>query len=173
MGNFLETLYEGATNLLGSAVSGVTGGILSKEIVKGALGSVLGISSAEITEEHAKKVQMDVELKKKYESKINDMAFEQVKLHANDTQSARDMYAKKSDMADKIAMRIMTWNLTFISILVAVNVMATIWLDVALVGVICSVIGTVIGALIAERSSVVNFFFSKGIPTVKEIKEGK
>lgn len=100
-------------------------------------------------------------------------AIEQVEVYDNteykeylaDIQNAREMY-KEADhgMADAIAKRVIDWNLIIIMALVGIQVLAVYYIESTIAAVVTGVIGTITGALINERSTVINFFFgsSKG-----------
>ena len=82
-----------------------------------------------------------------------------------DIQDAREMYEKTGhEQADKIADKIINWNLLIILALVVIQVLVIMYVDGQVAAVITGIVGTVVGALINERNTVVNFFFgsSKG-----------
>jgi len=81
-------------------------------------------------------------------------------LYYADLASARDMY-KSTDhsQADKIADNVMKFNLIIIVIMVAIQVLVIMYVEGQIAAVITGVVGTITGALLAERSAVVNFFF--------------
>jgi len=80
---------------------------------------------------------------------------------------AREMYEKTNhDTADKLADRVMKWNLPVILALVLINIASVIYLkeNGTVIAIISNFIGMAMGQLFTERQSVVNFFFgsSKG-----------
>lgn len=82
-----------------------------------------------------------------------------------DKQSAREMYQNTDhNMADSIANKIINWNLWIMLILVAVQVLVIMYVDGQVAAVVTGIVGTITGALINERNTVVNFFYgsSKG-----------
>lgn len=82
-----------------------------------------------------------------------------------DVADARKTYREADHaMADSIAKRVIDWNLVIIMALVAVQVLAVYFIESTIAAVVTGVIGTITGALINERSTVINFFFgsSKG-----------
>lgn len=80
--------------------------------------------------------------------------------YLKDVQNARSMYQSGSHgMADSIAKKIINWNLVIIMGLVLIQVFVIMKVDGQIAAVITGVVGTVIGALISERNTVVNFFF--------------
>lgn len=90
---------------------------------------------------------------------------EEYKDYLADIQNARAMYKETDhEMADDIAGKIINWNLVIIMALVGVQVYVIISVDGQVAAVITGVVGTVVGSLINERNTVVNFFFgsSKG-----------
>jgi hypothetical protein len=97
----------------------------------------------------------------------------QLELYYADLHSARDMYKEKSDMADDIAEKIINWNLWLLLVLVIVQVLVIMFVDGQIAAVVTGVVGTITGALINERNTVVNFFFgsSKGSKD-KDKKDG-
>ena len=77
-----------------------------------------------------------------------------------DVQDARDMYKSTGHtQADKIADKIINWNLLIIMALVVIQVLVIMFVDGQIAAVITGIVGTVVGALINERNTVVNFFF--------------
>jgi hypothetical protein len=80
--------------------------------------------------------------------------------YLKDVQDAREMYENTDHkQADKIADKIINWNLIIILALVIIQVLVIMYVDGQVAAVITGVVGTVIGALINERNTVVNFFF--------------
>jgi len=98
---------------------------------------------------------------------------QELELYYADLASARDMYKEKSDMADDIAKKIINWNLWLLLVLVIVQVLVIMFVDGQIAAVVTGVVGTITGALINERNTVVNFFFgsSKGSKD-KDKKDG-
>lgn len=82
-----------------------------------------------------------------------------------DVQDAREMYESTDhEQADKIAEKIINYNLWILLVLVLIQVVVIMYVEGQIAAVITGVIGTITGALINERNTVVNFFFgsSKG-----------
>jgi hypothetical protein len=82
-----------------------------------------------------------------------------------DVQDAREMYENTDhSQADAIADKIINYNLWILLALVVIQVVVIMYVDGQIAAVITGVIGTITGALINERNTVVNFFFgsSKG-----------
>jgi hypothetical protein len=80
-------------------------------------------------------------------------------IYVQDVQDARKMYKHKSATADHIAKGIMNYNLLIILLLVTIEVIVIAKVDGQIAAVITGVIGTITGALINERTTVVNFFY--------------
>lgn len=83
----------------------------------------------------------------------------ELELYYADLDSARDMYKEKSDMADSVAKKIIDWNLWILLALVVIQVLVIMFVDGQIAAVVTGVVGTITGALINERNTVVNFFF--------------
>lgn len=83
----------------------------------------------------------------------------ELELYYADLDSARDMYKEKSDMADSVAKKIIDWNLWILLALVIIQVLVIMFVDGQIAAVVTGVVGTITGALINERNTVVNFFF--------------
>ena len=117
------------------------------------ISSVLNSKASEISSEDAEHLEV---LLKNYD--------EERAYHLGNTESAREMYAEKSDTADFIAHKVIKENLISIALLVIIQVLAIIFVEGPVAAVITGVIGTIVGALINERNTVINFFFgsSKG-----------
>lgn len=81
-----------------------------------------------------------------------------------DLKSARDMYSSSHAQADKIADNVIKYNLFIVLFMVLVQCVVIMYIDGKVAAVITGIVGTVTGALIQERNTVINFFFgsSKG-----------
>lgn len=85
-----------------------------------------------------------------------------------DVEAARKMYASTDhETADTIAMKIIKENLWILLLMVAIQVVVVVYVEGQVAAVITGVIGTVTGALINERNTIVNFFFGSS----KELKD--
>lgn len=94
---------------------------------------------------------------KQYEAEYKD--------YLADVQDAREMYENTDhSQADAIANKIINYNLWILLGLVIIQVVVIMYVEGQVAAVITGVIGTITGALINERNTVVNFFFgsSKG-----------
>lgn len=105
-----------------------------------------------------------------YKFKIAVMADSHIseQLRAADIKSARDSYKVHHEQADKVAQSIMAKNLPTIFILVLVNVASVCGakyfnMPGEVLAIISNLIGIVIGQLLAERQSVVGFFFGSSL----------
>ena len=88
---------------------------------------------------------------------------EEYKAYLADVQDARDMYKVKSDTADQIAKKIMNQNIYIVSLLVVVEIGVIAFVEGKIAAVIAGVVGTITGALINERTTVVNFFYGSSL----------
>jgi len=91
---------------------------------------------------------------------LHDQEIEELDKRLNDLQDARDMYEKKSEMADYIARRVTLYNLPIIFLLVIALIVCT-WLlkDNVLLALISSTITGVVTYLFNERQTLITFFF--------------
>ena len=117
------------------------------------ISSVISSKASEISSEDAKSLEV---LLKNYD--------EERAYHLANTESAREMYAEKSDTADFIANKVIKENLILITVLVVIQVLVIMFVEGQVAAVVTGVVGTIVGALINERNTVINFFFgsSKG-----------
>jgi len=97
------------------------------------------------------------------EKKLNEAKVDydsELELYYEDLKSARDMY-KSTDhaQADKIADNVIKFNLIIILLMVVIQVLVILYIDGQIAAVITGVVGTITGALLNERSTVINFFF--------------
>ena len=103
--------------------------------------------------------QGDVESKKILEEAKADYQSE-MEMYYADLQNARDMY-KETDhtQADKIADNVIKYNLIIVLVMVVIQVLVIMYIEGQVAAVITGVVGTVTGALLQERNTVINFFF--------------
>lgn len=84
----------------------------------------------------------------------------ELELHLENTKSAREMYVSTDhETADFIATKVIKENLFILLGLVLVQAAVVIFIQGQVAAIITSVVGTITGALINERSTVINFFF--------------
>lgn len=83
----------------------------------------------------------------------------------DNTKDARAMYQKSNDMADKVADRIIRFNLPIGFLLLAINALFTYYMQdhAALISGLSTLIGAVVHALLKERQDVINFFFGSSM----------
>ena len=82
-----------------------------------------------------------------------------------DLKSARNMYQSTDhEQADKIADNVIKYNLFIVMLMVVIQCLVIMFVDGKVAAVITGIVGTVTGALLQERNTVINFFFgsSKG-----------
>lgn len=82
-----------------------------------------------------------------------------------DLKSARDMYRSTDhEQADRIADNVIKYNLFIVMLMVLIQCLVIMFVDGKVAAVITGIVGTVTGALLQERNTVINFFFgsSKG-----------
>jgi hypothetical protein len=93
-------------------------------------------------------------------------------LHLANTQGARKMYMDSEDTAtaDFIANKIIKENLIILIALVAIQVGVLVFVEGQVAAVITGVVGTITGALIQERNTVVNFFFGSSMGSKQKDK---
>ena len=120
----------------------------------GIITKIIDIASPDLSpEEHDELVAM------------NEDYLEELKIHTENTKDARAMYQNTdNEMADLIAGKIIKENLWLLLGLVIVQVLVVMFVEGQIAAVVTGVVGTITGALINERNTVVNFFFgsSKG-----------
>lgn len=105
-----------------------------------------------------------------YKFKVAVMADSHVKeqMLADEMKNARDSYKVHHEQADKVADGIMRKNLPTIFILVLINIIAVMltkyWqMPGEVLAIISNLIGIVVGQLLAERQSIVGFFFGSSL----------
>jgi hypothetical protein len=121
------------------------------------------------------------QFKMEWEKEMFQLDIEAFKAGADDRKSAREKYIQADrTMADDIARRIISNNLTFIFILLMVQVIVTIFsvfaadqfiadkqmavtIGSSLGSIVGAAIGTVIGSLLQERNQVVGFHFGSSM----------
>ena len=115
-------------------------------------------------EEILERLQHDAEAAAETQRELLRWEQELVRLQLADLADARQMYGNQSAMADKLANRIMSWNLPAIVCLVAGNCAVVYTIENPTIAV---ALGNIIGASITylwqERQQVVGFFFGSSI----------
>jgi len=85
---------------------------------------------------------------------------QELELHLENTKDARLMYRTTDHQtSDSIADNIITWNLWIMLGLVVVQVCVILFVEGPVAAVVTGIVGTLTGALINERNTVINFFF--------------
>jgi hypothetical protein len=138
--------------------------ILSTLFGGGATSLVDSIGNAidKVTTTDQERLQNDLEIKKAeyaYNTEMAHLGLEEKKADNENTASARSMYDKSKDISDAIAKRVMNWNLPFLVLLVAANIVCIKYFDATLLAIISNVVGQVMAMLINERLTIINFFF--------------
>lgn len=89
------------------------------------------------------------------------------------TSNARGMYPASKEMTDWIARRVMVHNIYYVAFLVVLNVALTFFIDSKLIALVSNIIGVVIGQLLAERQTVVQFFLGSSLGSkIKDVFKG-
>ena len=162
--------------MIGTLLAPATGGA---SVAIGALvSSVLGVENTPEAVEAEIKANPEALLKiKELEFKEADALRKQVldlaKLENEKYTTAHTSYQAKNDMADKVALQIISRNLPLIGILVVMNV-AIVHLfkeNATLIAIASNVIGIAIGNLFAERQAIVNFFFGSSLGSKQKSKQ--
>lgn len=84
----------------------------------------------------------------------------ELELYYKDLQSAREMYQNTDHkQADKIADNVIKYNLIIVLVMVCIQVLVIMYVEGQVAAVITGVVGTITGALLQERNTVINFFF--------------
>lgn len=128
----------------------------------------------DLTTSTEEKTILDNEMRKaemQYKLEEHKLDVEETKAVLADKQNARSIYEKTKDTSDRIAFRIMNWNLPVLAAMVIVNIVCIKFFDSTLLAIISNVLGQVIQMLINERLTVINFFFgsSQGSKEKSEI----
>ena len=164
--------------MLGTLLAPVTGGA---SVAIGALvSSALGVENTPEAVEAELKANPEALLKlKELEFKENDALRKQVmdlaKLENEKYLKAHESYQVKSEMADKVALQIITKNLPLIGLLVIVNVFIVHFLrdNATLIAIVSNVIGFATGQLFNERQAIVNFFFGSSLGSKQKSEQLK
>ena len=90
-----------------------------------------------------------------------EVALKLLKIDMQDLADARNMYKTTShEMADRIANRVIVWNLWVVMIAIIIEIFAVIYMeDKVLIAIISGAVGGFTTALLQERQQVINFFF--------------
>lgn len=120
--------------------------------------SVTGIKNPEM---NLKAISKDPALAEKIKLALIDNKHEIELAAFQDRADARAMYRIHPQQADKLAERIMKWNLPYIAFLLIINCLAVYYLKEhgALLAAISNVLGMAIKSLFDERKEVSGFYF--------------
>ena len=121
------------------------------------------------------KLQSDPKLALELKKTLVNNAHEMAMAPYRDRESARRMHSSHPEQTDKIADRIMKWNLWFIGTLIIVQCVAAYLLidNAALLSVVSNLVGIALKTLFDERKEVCGFYFgsSMGSKTKDPVKE--
>ena len=162
----------GVTQWLGGLIAGDKGEQVAEKVVDMAL-EVTGADTAA----NAMDVMEEIPaLSEELKALLINNEHELVKLAYADKAQAREMYQSKNLMADKIADRVMTWNLPMIVVMIVANVVVAIYIkESGVAQLLGNLIGMVTTQLYKERQTIVEFFFGAGLggqSSGSEIKKG-
>jgi len=149
------------------AVTGGNGGLKDK-----AIALAKSITGTENENDAVAALHADPELRYKYELALLADKHIPDRLNLENTQGARDSYKVHHLQADKIAEKIMNYNIIVAFLLVVVNVASVVMLDdKTLIAIISSSTSGFGAALMAERQNVVNFFFGSSMGSKSKDKK--
>ena len=101
----------------------------------------------------------DLDEKNKLEAiELLSLYEEEMEFSLTNTQGARDNYTNAKDTADLIAIKVINWNMILACLLVLVGIVSGLYLDNMIITVVNQIIGVVIGGLINERQTILNFY---------------
>jgi hypothetical protein len=158
MKKFNETKFGGFVTKVVGKFPELAGDIITVATSPNPVGATLNLLREKITEkaELAESIDELEKFKMEWEK-------EMAELEVKDRISARETYQLKNEMADKIANRIVRWNIWIALALVAINILCTLFLDNIAIAVASNVIGILLGQVLRERGTVVDFFFGSSL----------
>ncbi len=110
------------------------------------------------------------------ELEANRMEWEKeiFQIEVDDRKDARLTYRERNEMADRIARQVISWNLLMAMGLVVINILIPFFVTETSVVVLASnVIGILLGQVIRERGTVIDFFFGSSLGSkLKDKREG-
>jgi len=123
------------------------------------------VTDSKSIDESTAKLMLDPQLAFKFEMAVMESETVLERLDEQSRQRASEQYKTSHKMADKIAWRIMVWNLPIIALMTVVNLLAAYFMSElgALLAVVSNLIGVFIGALITERQQVTSFHFGSSL----------
>lgn len=148
-----QTIKRVAPNVLDGATDLVATAVPALAPLNNLIDAAIGIAADEGDEEGVYEL---VSAREDYLKELD--------MYYADLKSARDMYSSSHEQADKIADNVIKYNLFIVLFMVLVQCIVIMYVDGKVAAVITGIVGTVTGALIQERNTVINFFFgsSKG-----------
>lgn len=117
---------------------------------------VMGVSKdSEVTAEKVREHQHEIERQVSQQEHEIELAL------LSDRADARDMYAESRPTTDKIAQRVMRWNVPYVVGLVIVQILVVYFLREhgTLIAIVGNVVGFVVAQLLTERSDIIGFYF--------------
>lgn len=160
--------------MIGKAKGGKTESVIEKvvevvEVVKGKSKAEQSLALDSVLNELPQDVMSDVQ----YELALINEQQESQKMLLEDRQSARDAYKVHNEQADKIAERIMKWNLPYIAFVLIVNVLCVVFItNSPVLAAVNTVFGMVIKSLFDERQNVSGFYFGSSMGSKqKDVKK--
>jgi hypothetical protein len=128
-------------------------------------GIAQSVTGSKSVDESAAKLISNPQLAHDFESAVMKSKTVIERLDEQSRHRASEQYKTSHKMADKIAWRIMVWNLPIIAVMAVVNLLAAYFMSNlgALLAVVSNLIGVVIGALITERQQVTSFHFGSSL----------
>jgi len=118
------------------------------------------------------RVGIDGEAADALRNKLIDNEQEILRLEFADKADARSMYKTYHDMADRLAERVMTWNLPAIVLLLICNGLVIGYVkDATLSLAIGNIVGGSISCLWQERQQIIGFFFGSSVGSKEKSRQ--
>ena len=150
----------GLTDWLGGLIAGDKGEQVASKVVDLAL----EVTGADTAENAVQVMSERPDLSEELKTLLISNEHELVKLAFADKAQARDMYMARNQMADRIAERVMTWNLPMIGLMIIANVAVAIWVkESGVAQLLGNLIGMAAAQFYKERQTVIEFFFGAGL----------
>jgi len=129
------------------------------------IGAIAEVVTGKTGDEAVNAIAKDPKLAYEFQLAVMADSHVQEQLAFEDRKSAREAYKVNNSQADKIAENIMKRNLPIILLLVVINIASVIYLkdQSAIIAIISSIIGIVIGNLNNERQQVVGFYMGSSL----------
>jgi hypothetical protein len=143
------------------------------------IADVVDIIQGNPTEQNKAKLQSLVDSLDPVEIQQIELGLQQIQLdrekaYLQDRQNARSSYTVHNIQADKIADRVMRFNLIFIFAVLLINVGAVYWLkdEGTILAIIGNVLGMVLKGLFDERQTVTAFYFGSSMGSKQKDQKG-